>query len=83
MDIGCASCQAVLGEGCRRRLEQIEIASQRAADLCKQMLAYSGKGRFIVQHLDLNSLVRETSELLQVSWLLVASTTSTGLPTSI
>ncbi len=48
-------------------LEQIEVASQRAADLCKQMLAYSGKGRFIVQRLDLNSLVRETSELLQIS----------------
>ncbi|MEZ0254480.1 MAG: CHASE domain-containing protein [Chthoniobacter sp.] len=48
-------------------LEQVEIASQRAAELCKQMLAYSGKGRFVVQQLDLSSLVRETGDLLQVS----------------
>ncbi|MEI9898505.1 MAG: CHASE domain-containing protein [Chthoniobacter sp.] len=48
-------------------LEQVEIAAQRAADLCKQMLAYSGKGRFIVQELDLSSVVRETADLLQVS----------------
>ncbi|MEP6668044.1 MAG: CHASE domain-containing protein [Chthoniobacter sp.] len=48
-------------------LEQVEIAAQRAADLCKQMLAYSGKGRFIVQQLDLSAVVRETADLLQVS----------------
>jgi PAS domain S-box-containing protein len=48
-------------------LEQIELAAQRAADLCKQMLAYSGKGRFVVQRLDLNAVVRETADLLQVS----------------
>jgi signal transduction histidine kinase len=28
-------------------LGQIEVAAARAADLCKQMLAYSGKGRFL------------------------------------
>jgi PAS domain S-box-containing protein len=48
-------------------LEQVELAAQRAADLCKQMLAYSGKGRFIVQQLDLSAVVRETADLLQVS----------------
>jgi nitrogen-specific signal transduction histidine kinase/CheY-like chemotaxis protein len=48
-------------------LEQVEIASQRAAELCKQMLAYSGKGRFVVQQIDLSALVRETGDLLQVS----------------
>jgi PAS domain S-box-containing protein len=48
-------------------LEQVELAAQRAADLCKQMLAYSGKGRFIVQPLDLSAVVRETADLLQVS----------------
>lgn len=48
-------------------LEQIEIAALRAADLCKQMLAYSGKGRFIIQHLDLNELIQDTSHLIQVS----------------
>ncbi len=48
-------------------LEQIELVAQRAADLCKQMLAYSGKGRFIVQRIDLSSLVRDTADLLRLS----------------
>jgi len=48
-------------------LEQIETAALRAADLCKQMLAYSGKGRFVVQRLDLNALIEDTTRLLQVS----------------
>ncbi len=48
-------------------LEQIEQTSLRAADLCKQMLAYAGKGRFVVQPLDLTRLVHDTTHLLQVS----------------
>ena len=48
-------------------LEQIELSSQRAADLCKQMLAYSGKGRFAIKRLDVSVLVRETVHLLQLS----------------
>ena len=45
-------------------LEQIEEAAQRAAGLCKQMLAYAGKGRFIVHDLDLSELVQDTAHLL-------------------
>lgn len=48
-------------------LEQIEAAATRAADLCKQMLAYSGKGRFVVNRIDLNALIEDTTRLLQVS----------------
>jgi PAS domain S-box-containing protein len=48
-------------------IEQIESATHRAADLCKQMLAYSGKGRFVVQHLNLNQLVEDTTHLLNIS----------------
>ena len=48
-------------------LEQIETAARRAADLCKQMLAYSGKGRFVVQRVDLNKLIEDTTHLLQIS----------------
>lgn len=48
-------------------LKNIEKTSMRAADLCKQMLAYSGKGRFSMQFLDVNEVVRETLELLEVS----------------
>ncbi|EDY20690.1 PAS/PAC sensor hybrid histidine kinase [Chthoniobacter flavus Ellin428] len=48
-------------------LQQIEAAAARAADLCKQMLAYSGKGRFVVNRLDINALIEDTTRLLQVS----------------
>ncbi len=48
-------------------IEQIEIAASRAADLCQQMLAYSGKGRFVVRSLDLNRIIAETTELLRIS----------------
>jgi PAS domain S-box-containing protein len=48
-------------------LDQIEIAATRAADLCRQMLAYSGKGRFVVEELNLNSAVEETARLVQIS----------------
>jgi PAS domain S-box-containing protein len=48
-------------------LQQIESASQRAAALTRQMLAYAGKGRVLVQELSLNRLVREMTELLAVT----------------
>ncbi len=48
-------------------LEQIEKTSLRAADLCKQMLAYSGRGRFQLQRVDLARLVEDTTHLLEVS----------------
>lgn len=48
-------------------LGQIEVASQRAADLCRQMLAYAGKSRFNVEVLDLNGIVVDTVQLLKLS----------------
>jgi PAS domain S-box-containing protein len=48
-------------------LDDIEQVSRRAADLCRQMLAYSGKGKFVVQSLSLNEVVREMAYLLSVS----------------
>jgi PAS domain S-box-containing protein len=49
------------------RVAMIETAGQRAADLCRQMLAYAGKGSFVVERIDISKLVRETMNLLQVS----------------
>ncbi len=51
----------------RPNLLAIEEASRRAADLCRQMLAYSGKGRFLIEALDLNALVQEMTNMLQIS----------------
>lgn len=48
-------------------LDQIEHSGQRAADLCRQLLAYAGKGRFHVQPLNLSHLVEEMSHLLVLS----------------
>jgi len=51
----------------RASLEGIEVAARRAADLCRQLLAYSGRGRFIIEPLDLCELVQEMGHLLTVS----------------
>ena len=56
-----------LPERLKQRLEDIVVASQRAADLTNQLLAYSGRGRFVIQQTDLSSLVREMGQLVGVS----------------
>jgi PAS domain S-box-containing protein len=43
----------------------IERTAQRAADLTRQLLAYSGKGRFVVEPLDLSAIASEMSQLLR------------------
>jgi len=55
------------GSPLQRYLQNIEDGSQRAAELCKQMLAYSGKGRFIVEVLSINKMVDDIMRLLEVS----------------
>jgi PAS domain S-box-containing protein len=51
----------------RKNVTQIEIAVQRASDLTRQMLAYTGRGDTIVERLDLNPLVEELSQLLNTT----------------
>src|SRR5262249_11083191 len=41
--------------------------AHQAADLCKQLLAYSGKGRFVIRRINLNELIEDMRQLLQVS----------------
>ncbi len=48
-------------------LAQVEIAAQRAADLCRQLLAYAGKGRFVIKPLDLNLAVTQALPLVKLS----------------
>lgn len=50
-----------------KHIEQVQVAIGRAAELCHQLLAYSGKGKFKVEVIDLNALVSEMAHLLQVS----------------
>jgi PAS domain S-box-containing protein len=49
----------------RHYLEKIETAATRAAELTNQMLAYSGKGRFLVERIQLNRVVEEMAHLLR------------------
>ena len=51
----------------KQRLEDVRATAVKAADLTSQMLAYSGKGRFAVQPVAINELIREMSNLLAIS----------------
>jgi PAS domain S-box-containing protein len=51
----------------RTLLEEVMRAAERAADLTRQLLAYAGKGRFVMRIVDLSELVREISGLVQTS----------------
>ncbi|MGE5569868.1 MAG: GAF domain-containing protein [Rhodospirillales bacterium] len=48
-------------------LENVILASERAAHLTRQLLAYSGKGRFIIQPVNISELVREIGALLRMT----------------
>lgn len=51
----------------RENIQEIEASASRAADLARQMLAYSGKGKFTIETLDLNAVVTEMTHMLEVS----------------
>jgi two-component system, cell cycle sensor histidine kinase and response regulator CckA len=64
---GLALTEIPEGSPAHRRLHQIEVAAQRAAELTQQMLAYSGRGRFLVETIHLDQVVDEMSHLLRAS----------------
>ncbi|MDO8544926.1 MAG: CHASE domain-containing protein [Opitutaceae bacterium] len=49
------------------QLSAIENASLRAAELCRQMLAYAGKGQFVIEPTDLTAMTEELLPLLKIS----------------
>lgn len=68
----------------RGQLEHINTAALRAAELTKQMLAYAGKGKFVVEALNLSSLLKEMVDLLRASIskkVVLKCTLAGGLPT--
>ena len=48
-------------------LRDVVSASQKAADLTRQLLAYAGKGRFVIAAVDVCRLVTEVSALIRAS----------------
>src|SRR5262249_36672992 len=55
------------GSSARENLEEIIQASEKAAALTSQMLAYSGKGRYITRRVNLSAQVREIASLIRGS----------------
>ncbi len=51
----------------RSDIESIKSAARRASELTNQMLAYSGRGRFVAGLHDINRIIREMAHLLEVS----------------
>src|SRR5215472_542610 len=51
----------------RPLLKEVIQASERASNLTRQLVAYTGRGKFIVELVDLSELVRETAGLLRAS----------------
>lgn len=50
-----------------RQIQGVIAAGERAAALTRQMLAYSGKGRFVIDRIDLSAYVREMAPLIEAA----------------
>lgn len=50
-----------------KSLYEIGSASRRAAEICHQMLAYAGRGKFVVEPVFLGGLISEMADLLRTS----------------
>ncbi len=55
------------GHGACEELEHAQDAATQCAELCRQLLAYSGKGHFVIESFSLPALVEEMSRLLKAS----------------
>jgi PAS domain S-box-containing protein len=51
----------------KQPIEEVLAAGERAAQLTQQLLAYSGKGRFVLERLDLSAQIRETLPLIHAA----------------
>jgi PAS domain S-box-containing protein len=54
-------------EPAREDIEVIKQAVKRASELTRQMLAYSGKGKFLVEQLDLSQVVEDSKKMVAIS----------------
>jgi two-component system cell cycle sensor histidine kinase/response regulator CckA len=52
--------------GAASALDHAQLAASRAADLCQQLLAYSGRGRFEVVTIEVDALLAELANVLEI-----------------
>ncbi len=62
-----AQLEAEAGSSSHRYLESVVQSSRRAAELCRQMLAYAGRGKFVTESFRLDHLIEEMEPLLRTS----------------
>ncbi len=55
------------GANAKESMEAVISASERAAELARQMLAYSGKGHFVLEQINLSQKVREIIPLIKAA----------------
>jgi PAS domain S-box-containing protein len=62
-----AQAEAPDGSRLAGRLQRIRDAASRAANLCRQLLAYAGRRRMSAEAVDLSGLVREMADLVRAA----------------
>jgi len=55
------------GKDAEECLDNIGKGCTHAADLCRQMLAYAGRGQYLLEDINVSTLVREMEKLIRVS----------------
>ncbi len=65
--VALAKRDGAIGPASAAPLDKIAGAAERAADLCRQMLAYAGKAALTRVEVDISSLVAEMASMLEVS----------------
>ncbi|MEI6206196.1 MAG: ATP-binding protein [Desulfuromonadales bacterium] len=63
--MGSCSLAKLDAENADKYIPEIEKASERAAELCRQMLAYAGKSQFVQVKVNVRSLVADTVSMLK------------------
>ncbi|HEU4952036.1 MAG TPA: response regulator [Holophagaceae bacterium] len=66
-NLNLAQVRLPADSGAQTHLANLESTVVRASELTRQLLAYSGKGHFVVKSVDLSRAVREIGHLLSVT----------------
>jgi len=81
--MGNCSLAKLHPEKAEKYIPPIEKAAERAAELCRQMLAYAGKTTYVLSRFNLHELVEEMIKMLNSTTgpnVVIKSSLSTGLP---